>query len=293
MIHKVSLKPHDLCGGGLDIGGTLCKVVVVRPGEELSSVVLHECSCEDILDYVMKAGVQFCGATGSRAVEFRHCAQCRRDSGVPNVPQVLCVNEFVAWGNGAAKLLPSSCGVEFPYLLGSIGTGTSILLVNGFTITRVGGSALGGGTILGLGRVAIPGISFGDLCRLASLGNRCEVDLLLKDIYAPGQIGIADNITASNFGKLAGDKLIPRPSDADIAAGIISMVGENIALVVSEMMNIYHTHTIVYGGSTLCHNTVLRSVLMRAGELLHHRAVILDRGEFTGAVGAYELALAY
>ncbi|MGM9999429.1 MAG: hypothetical protein ACI38Q_08620 [Candidatus Bruticola sp.] len=289
-MYKYSDDPEHLCGCGLDIGGTLTKIAVARPGEELVLAFLKNYSCQEVLEHVMDLGVQFCGVTGSGAADLRHKARLYADQG-RETPKVFCVNEFVAWGAGASKLLPGSCGVELPYILGSVGTGTSLLLVNGVSITRIGGSALGGGTILGLGRALVPGSSFEDVCRLAADGKRSGVDLLLKDIYAPGQVGIADNITASNFGRLAGDREIARPSNADIMAGIIGMVGENIALIASGMMNLYRTHTIVYAGSTLRNNFVLRKSLLRAGALLNHKAVILERGEFSGAVGAYQLGL--
>lgn len=291
-MYKYSDDLEHLCGCGLDIGGTLTKIAIARPGEELVLTFLKNYSCEEVLGHVINLGVQFCGVTGRGASEFRHRARCRRsEAKEEHIPQVFGVNEFVAWGAGASKLLPGSSGVELPYILGSVGTGTSLLFVNGVSISRVGGSALGGGTILGLGRALIPGSSFEEVCLLAQKGKRSGVDLLLKDIYPPGQVGIADNITASNFGRLAGDCEIERPSDADIMAGIMGMVGENIALIAAGMMNQCRTHTIVYAGSTLRNNPVLRAVLVRAGALLNHRAVILERGEFSGAVGAYQLGL--
>ena len=279
-----------LRGCGIDIGGSLTKIAVVYPGEELIFNLLPEHNCQQVVDYVLKLGVQFCGVTGSGASEFKLRLRNLEEAGQERIPQVFCVNEFVAWGTGVGKLLPTSSGVELPYLLGSIGTGTSILLVNGFTITRVGGTALGGGTICGLGRLLWPGRTFEELCQLAERGKRSKVDLLLQDIYAPGQVGISGHTTASNFGRLASES-VPRPPDSDLMAGIMGMVGENISLIASGFMPLARTHTIVYAGSTLRHNPALERVLTESAQLLNHRAVILERGEFTGAVGAYQLGL--
>ena len=64
--------------------------------------------------------------------------------------------EFAAWARGA-PLLAARDGLELPphYLLVSLGTGTSVLSLDRGRATRVGGSALGGGTLLGLGRLLL------------------------------------------------------------------------------------------------------------------------------------------
>ena len=279
-----------LCGCGIDIGTSLSKIVAARPGEELVFTLLKNNNCQDVVDYVMGMGMQFCGVTGGGALEFKHRLHHLREIGTAAVPDVFCTNEFASWGTGVIKLLPTSSGIKLPYLLGSIGTGTSILLVNGYSITRVGGSALGGGTILGLGRAVRPGCSFEEICELASQGKRCKVDLLLRDIYAPGEVCLAGNVTASNFGRLSGDNC-PQAAAPDVMAGIMGLVGENIALIASGLMNTASTRNIVYAGTTLRHNPALCEVLIQAGKLLNHNVIILERGEFTGAVGAYQLGL--
>jgi pantothenate kinase len=70
--------------------------------------------------------------------------------------QTLRVNEFAAWGDGAAELLRRlELGSARRYLLVSLGTGTSVMLVDGMAVNRIGGTALGGGTVVGLGAIAL------------------------------------------------------------------------------------------------------------------------------------------
>src|SRR5262245_25802773 len=61
-------------------------------------------------------------------------------------------SEFDAWARGARWLAErAGTPLDEPHLLVSLGTGTSMLLVAGGTATRIGGTALGGGTLVGLG----------------------------------------------------------------------------------------------------------------------------------------------
>jgi len=62
------------------------------------------------------------------------------------------VKEFDAWASGSGRMM-AEVGIDpaEPYLLVSLGTGTSAMLVRPGSVSRVGGTALGGGTVVGLG----------------------------------------------------------------------------------------------------------------------------------------------
>ena len=280
-------------GVGIDIGSSLAKIAVAGQDGEFAFALMDNYSCKNLVNFVRDLEVRFCGVTGSGALDFKQKIKNLGNKKGVDIPEIFCSNEFVSWGAGAAKLLKStSQKIEMPYLLGSIGTGTSIMLVNGLSITRVGGTALGGGTVMGLGRLLLGGGTFQEICSLADKGKSSKVDLLLKDIYKPGQVGISPKATASNFGKLADPRRLKDNANLrDIMAGLMELVAENIALIASGLMNLYRVDTIVYAGSTLRNNRSLRSALINAGELLDHKVVILDQGEFSGAVGAYQLSL--
>ena len=143
------------------------------------------------------------------------------------------VNEFAAWGSGCAALLRShSAAPPERYLLVSLGTGTSIMLVDGMAVTRVGGTALGGGTLVGLGAQLAGERRFEALAELATKGARERVDLRVSDLYRPGEFPLAGELTASAFGKLArlaADAEPPRPED--LAQALMGLIGENVALL--------------------------------------------------------------
>ena len=72
-----------------------------------------------------------------------------------------------------------------------IGTGTSVLALGAGHAKRVGGSALGGGTLLGLGRLLLGVDSFDEICALAARGDRRSVDLLRRRHLPGGEIASA------------------------------------------------------------------------------------------------------
>jgi len=72
----------------------------------------------------------------------------------------------------------------FPYLLVNIGSGVSMIKVDGDgKFERVSGTNVGGGTYLGLGKLLTKCKSFDELLELTQRGNNSNVDMLVGDIY--------------------------------------------------------------------------------------------------------------
>ena len=76
--------------------------------------------------------------------------------------------------------------VEEPYpkLLVSIGSGVSIIKIDGFdSFQRVSGTMIGGGTLLGLSNMLTGINDFDTILSLAEQGDNKEIDMLVRDIY--------------------------------------------------------------------------------------------------------------
>jgi type II pantothenate kinase len=269
-------------GVGIDSGASLTKVAIRRGGETLHRVlpVGDAAPAERLLAQLAPRRI---GLTGGGASELAR--RLPRES--------VRVNEFTAWGAGAAALLDAEGrDAPHPFLLVSLGTGTSVMLADRGSVTRIGGTALGGGTVMGLGGLLLGISDFDELCALAARGDRRSVDMLVSDIYAPGEISLrAGDITASNFGKLRLGSG-PRPSAEDIAAAIMRLVGENVALICGGLAASHPIRHVVFGGGTLRSNPSLREVLRLIASAYGYEPVFLERGEYAGAVGALELAAA-
>jgi len=265
-------------GIGVDVGASLAKLAV-RDGDALRSELLPASALDQVAERVASLGPRKLGLTGAGASEL-----ARRLEG-----ESVRVTEFAAWGAGVRRLLAEQRpDVTEPYLLVSLGTGTSVLLAQGMGVSRVGGTALGGGTLMGLGGLLLAGAPFEEIIRLAAKGDRRRVDLLVSDIYRPGEIALLGDATAANFGK-------PRvhagaPEASDLSHAIMGLVGENVALICVGLAAAHGVRRIVYGGATLRGNTALRDVLALITAAFGREPLFLAEGEFAGALGALELA---
>lgn len=253
---------------GLDVGSSLVKMATGDGQGGIRCQLFRSASMSDLLHKVQQAGAVNVGLTGGGAARLAS----ELDGSVQ-------VNEFTAWGKGAGRLLS---GGDDAYVLVSLGTGTSVMLVEGDSVTRLGGTALGGGTVLGLGSALLGSADFEEICRLAATGSRDSVDLLVRDIYPQEDSPLNGNLTAASFGRAAG----ARPPVQDQAAALLRLVGENVTLIAGGHANRLGLKKLVFGGSTLRHNPVLAEVLHEVSGLLGLQAVLLPHGEFAGALGA-------
>ncbi len=271
---------------GVDLGATLAKLVIRAPGEDLRFEFLSAANLQTLEERISEIGPGRIGMTGCGAstLEARLGLRAQR-----------CV-EFEAWGRGSRTLLRGqNADADAPYLLVSLGTGTSILRVEGDAVARLGGTALGGGTLLGLG-VALTGCrSHEELCHLAEEGDRARVDLRVSDIYREGEIALPGETTAASFGNLArwlspdreeGNEAPSQP--ADLAAAVMGLVGENVALLCCGLAAATGVSQLVYGGGSLHHNPVLASIIEDVSAGLGQTPLFLENGSFAGAVGALE-----
>ena len=267
---------------GVDAGATLVKLATRTPAGEISYQLAPATALSEVVEMIQAACPDSVGLAGGGAAKLEQQLAC----------QTLRVNEFAAWGNGAAELLQDvAVGPARRYLLVSLGTGTSVMLVDGMAVNRIGGTALGGGTVVGLGAALLDRSDFSEIAALAEGGDRRRVDLLVSDIYRPGEIPLLGDLTAASFGKLArltGGQAPPAPED--LAHAVMGLVGENVALICGGLGAAHQVERVVFGGSTLRNNHTLREVLKLITSALGHETIFLPDGEFAGALGALRLA---
>lgn len=270
---------------GLDAGLTLTKFAVERVDGEVHFESILSSDSEAVERRIAELAPSQVGLTGGGATRL---------SEVLSVPTA-AIGEFAAWGAGVRDRVAQSgvfASSDEPtpqrFLMVSLGTGTSVLLVDGLSVQRVGGTALGGGTVMGLGRALTGVATFDELCELAASGDRKRVDLLISDIYQPGEIALPADATASAFGRIGRDG--PEIAQAaDLAAGVMNLVSENIALLCGSLANATQTRHVAFGGSTLCANPTLADGLTGVLAMLGVQSTIFEGGEYAGALGALEL----
>ncbi len=133
---------------------------------------------------------------------------------------VSVVSEVNAIGFGGAFLSKSkNC------LVVSMGTGTCVVSFSRGRAKHVGGTGVGGGTILGLSKRLVGVSDVGKLSKLASKGSLRKTNLTVGDAVG-GSVGLVPaSATASNFAKL---NVVAK---ADLALAVQNMVGEVVAVV--------------------------------------------------------------
>lgn len=264
---------------GADVGATLAKLAVrLRDGPvEYQLVPTH--AIERAARRVESSGAARVGLTGGGAARLARLLKS----------DTARVREFDAWAAGSREQLREA-GVDpaEPYLLVSLGTGTSAMLVDGDRVTRVGGTALGGGTLAGLGAALTQKTSFEELTALASRGDRRRVDLLVADIYPEGELPLPGELNAASFAKLR-PRGSARHEPADLAHAVMGLVGENVGLICAGLANHLGVDRIVFGGSTLRGNAPLCEILGSVCAALGRTPRFLTEGQFAGALGALEL----
>jgi type II pantothenate kinase len=266
-------------GAGADLGATLTKLAFRTDDGALRFDLLPSGDPDEAARRIEAARPGTIGLTGAGA------AGLSRLLGRDTAP----VSEFDAWWVGAGVLLRrQGCGPPERDLVVSLGTGTSILLVEPDRVTRVGGTALGGGTLMGLGATLTGCIDYEELVALSGSGDRRRVDLLVSDIDPDGVIPLPRDLTASSMAKLGRDPGSHAPGD--LAQAVVGLVGENVALLTASLAALTGAARVVFAGSTLRHNPVLRDLLAGVTTAAGREVVFLEDGEFAGAVGALEMA---
>lgn len=207
----------------VDLGGTNTKVLLARAdGEILDHAVLPWRTAEDVEGLKL-----LLDAVGVRDHAVRAIAVTGgRHQRLPNLMQhtpVVHVNELMAIGHGGLI----TAGVERALIM-SIGTGTAMVAAGPEGYQHLGGTAVGGGTILGLARLLLGTVDPEEIGALAERGDPRAVDRSVGDIVG-GPIGMVPaDMPASHFGKVAQPSLPLDFRREDIAAGLMELVGQAV-----------------------------------------------------------------
>jgi type II pantothenate kinase len=134
------------------------------------------------------------------------------------------ISEVTAIGRGGLHL----AGLE-EALVVSAGSGTPMVAARRGTVTHVTGSAVGGGTLQGLGRLLLGETDPLAIDRLALQGDANHVDLTLLGAVGASVGRLPPNANAVNFGRLVQEGILLLPQD--LAAGLVRMVGQVIAVI--------------------------------------------------------------
>lgn len=188
------------------------------------------------------------------------------------------VDEFIADGKGGLWL----SGLDEAIIV-SMGTGTAFVYANGNTheYSYLGGTGVGGGTLVGLAGKLIGMQSAEHIASLALEGDLSKVDLRISDITERDIIPTLSNTaTASNFGKIS-----DMASKADIALGILNMVFETIAMLAIFSARMKKVRNVVLIGN-LTGLPQAKGMFESLSEMFSMNFLIPDNATFGTVIGA-------
>ena len=213
---------------GIDVGGSTTKIVGFKADESgLTRIEPQNVRANDPITATYGAFGKF---TDENGIEIKSIDKVMM-TGVgssyvkKNLYGIECerVVEFNSIGRGGLYL----SGLDRALVV-SMGTGTALVYAErGGATEYLGGTGVGGGSIVGLSKLLIGAESIEHITEYAEGGDLGNVDLRIKDITsADSMTGLPEDLTAANFGNVS-----ELASKNDIALGVLNLVYETVAMV--------------------------------------------------------------
>jgi type II pantothenate kinase len=265
---------------GIDIGSTTTKAVSLEEGRVVKKITTH---AEDAVTSATGAFGKMILENGIKMQDISRImitgAGATKISGgltgnLFGIPTEK-VSEITAIGTGGMFL-----SGQDNIVIANIGTGTAIIEARKDKILHLGGSGVGGGTILGLAKKLLSISSFAGIMELADAGNLEPVDLLLEDIMATDLSFLNKKTTVSNFGKI-----LDSARNEDIALGIINLVYQVIGMIAVFAARSRNIDRVIVTGSG-SNNPLGQKILAEITRLHSIAFEYPDDAEYTTAIGA-------
>lgn len=269
---------------GIDIGGSTTKIVGFKNDGKTSTLVEPLfVRATDAVTSVYGAFGKFTLENGLALTDIDKVLMTGAGASFIDKPiySLECnkVSEFKCVGLGGLYL----SGLDEAVVV-SMGTGTALIHAkkngNATETTYLGGTGVGGGTLLGLSRKLIGVDTIEHLEALCAEGNLDNIDLRIKDISKDPSFQIGGDITASNFGKVS-----DIASKNDIALGIANMVAETIAMLAVFAARNFKVKTVVLTGNLTALKPIT-NVFEGLEESFGVKFVIPEMAQFATVIGA-------
>ena len=177
-------------------------------------------------------------------------------------------NSFYEIENDEMKIVPPE-DFKFPHISANVGSGVSILKVSSVEkYERVGGTLMGGGTLIGLSKLMTGIDDYDQILELASKGNCENVDLTKKDFLKENE-KLEENYIISSLGKVHQYVLEGKKDEIkkeDIALSLLNMICYHIAQYTVIYAEQNQIDTIYYFGTFTKKNSLAVKTLSKASK---------------------------
>ncbi len=194
--------------------------------------------------------------------------------------QINKVDEIQALGLGGLALSGLESG-----LVVSGGTGVAMVSASETDISHVTGSAVGGGTLLGLSKLILGTTDVQEIDVLASAGDASAVDIMLSEAVG-GKVGLLpSNANAVNLGKLDRENGFSREN---LAAGLVRLVAQVIAVIAINAAKASDQDAIILVGHLMDLELIRREIDL-VGEFYGREFIIPENPGFGTAMGVLQV----
>lgn len=264
---------------GIDVGGSTTKIVgfdennnlinplFVRATDQVTSIygAFGKFTSENSIELSDISRVMMTGVGSTFITKPLYGLKCE------SVPEFECV------GRGGLYL----SGLNETIVV-SLGTGTALVHAKRDNeITYLGGTGVGGGTLMGLSKQILNMDDIDHIVELAKNGDLNNIDLRIKDISNKSDFGgLPDIMTAANFGKIS-----DMATREDMALGIINMVFEVAGMIAIFASRNHKIKDIVLTGN-LTRVPQSKEVFQTLNSMFGVNFIIPENAQFSTVIGA-------
>jgi type II pantothenate kinase len=261
---------------GIDIGGTTTKIVGLREGKIVKLLTVKAsdpvASASGALGKLLDSDRLVLGDI--RKVIVTGVGSSAIKSTLIGLP-VEKLDEFIAIGLGGLFLSKLKRAVVV-----SMGTGTAMVKAEGGKITHIGGTGVGGGTLLGLAKSIINVTDIENIIAIAGAGDLKNIDLAISDITDARVGDLPTDATASNFGRISDNA-----DRSDYALGILNLIFQAIGVMAVFASRASSEDEVVLIGK-LAQIPQARDIFRGLSKLYKVAFHIPENAEYATAVGA-------
>lgn len=261
---------------GIDVGGSTTKIVGIDKREIFSPLLVK---ASDPVSSIYGAFGKFMSANNLTIGDIDRIMVTgvgasyltKKIYGIPTAK----VDEFNAIGKGGLFM----SGLKKAIVV-SMGTGTTFVMADASGIKHMGGTGVGGGTLLGLSNAMLNVRNFDDLIKTAEGGMLSNVDLSIKEITKDISDSLPEYATVSNFGKIS-----DLATKSDMAMGIINLVFQTIGVMSVFASQIYGIDEVILTGN-LAKVPQAKDICKMVEDMFHVKFNMYPNAEFSTAAGA-------
>ena len=264
---------------GIDVGGSTTKIVgFTENGTLIEPMFVH---ADDQITSIFGAFGKFTDTNGISLDEIEKImvtgvGSTYLDRGIyglkcHHVPEFDCVAAGGLYLSGLDRAV-----------ITSLGTGTACVYAErDGAVEYMGGTGVGGGTLMGLSKLLLGMDNIMNICNLAESGDPDQVDLRIKHITRKdARINMQSELTVSNFGRMS-----DIAEKSDIALGIINMVFETVGTIsVFASKNHEKCDIVLTGNLTVVPQA--QPIFKNIGEMLGANFIIPENSQFGTVIGA-------